>query len=140
MRQPADPYLVILRRSEGVPHRFHGVRVVNETSRRPTGNPPNFPVRWYECEVYQTADQFVLAINFRTVWGGEVDHLASHDVRADELLPILLEEYDPLARVKGFPDEPQFVERQANLLEYLEREWRLVSNAAVQALVDGGVV
>lgn len=78
--------------------------------------------RWHDLEVYRLKDiTHVLHIRYRTEWedragDGEVGFDEARHFTSPEALVEYLREYDPTARVEGYPDGARFARKQRRLL------------------------
>jgi hypothetical protein len=70
--------------------------------------------RWHEVRVYQTAGgRWVGEVVFRTRWQGEHDRYTAEVANTPAELIQLLTAYDPTSEWEGYPDRPEYAERQA---------------------------
>ncbi len=100
-----------LTRTGKPPLAFTGELLAQVSSKQHQGPLQN---RWHELAVYRTAGgKFVGAVTFRTVWQGESDrHTAEHADTPAELVDALTV-YDPTGEWEGYPDRPEYAERQS---------------------------
>jgi hypothetical protein len=81
--------------------------------------------RWHDLAVYRTSGgNYVLRITYCTQWQGEQSHdevvVLGQDARG---LADALCEYDPIARLQGYPPGTQYAEKQARLQESLRQRY-----------------
>jgi hypothetical protein len=93
------------------PLAFGGEKLAEADSKQHQGPLQN---RWHELAVYRTAGgKWVGAVVFRTIWQGEHDRHTAEVADTPAELVRLLTTYDPTGEWEGFPDRPEFAEKQA---------------------------
>lgn len=119
---------VTLQRTGQQPLQFSG-HVVAEVADKPADwVKVNDTRRWHELRLYQTAKgKYVLLIGFRTQMETEIQR--DTVVICDDLAAVQKEltnekeGYNPLEFVEGFPDRPQFADRQQRLVKRVIDDW-----------------
>lgn len=107
-------------RTGNAPLAFQGELIAESSGRIAAGKEQN---RWHDIAIYRTAGgRYVCAISYHTQWEGELDHVEAGEVNLSELAEYL-RSYDPTAQCQGFPDAPQYAERQARLLTWLRARY-----------------
>lgn len=100
-----------LTRTGQPPLAFAGELVAEASSKQHQGPLQN---RWHEVAVYRTqGGKWVGAVAFRTVWQGEDDRHTAEVADTPAALVDLITTYDPTAEWEGYPDRPEYAERQA---------------------------
>lgn len=93
------------------PLAFVGELVAESDSKAHQGPGQN---RWHELAVYRTAGgKWVASITFRTVWQGESDRHTAEVADTPAALVEIVCRYDPAHEWEGFPDRPEYAEKQA---------------------------
>lgn len=110
-----------LERTGGQPVVFNGSVISRSTGRRLGGKDNN---RYHDLTVYKTkGGNYVLHIEYITIWEGEFGHsdveVFKNPVEVAEYFKL----YDCCAHVQGFPDKPQYEQRQTNLMDWLHRKF-----------------
>lgn len=93
------------------PLAFTGELLAESDSKQHQGPLQN---RWHELAVYRTAGgKYVGAVRFRTIWQGEHDRHTAAIADTPAELVRLLSDYDPTSEWEGYPERPEYAERQA---------------------------
>lgn len=102
-----------LQRTGLPPLAFTGEELASSSSKQHQGPLQN---RWHGVAVYRTAGgKWVAAITFQSGWQGESDrHTAVFADTPAELVRVVTE-YDPTSEWDGYPDRPEYAERQARV-------------------------
>lgn len=120
---------ITLTRTGDRPLKFEGEEITTAGGRISGGQEQN---RWHELSLYHTAGgKYVLSIEYRTVWQGEIDHAQVTTHGDAEDVTIELKTYSPTAHVIGFPLGDQYAEKQGRLMEGLRARYE----AAVSELL-----
>jgi len=110
-----------LTRTGKTPLEFSGEQIAEASTKWAAGKEQN---RWHEITVYRTkGGKYVAHVEYCTQWQGELGHSEAEPVDSLEAVAYFLQDYIPAAHVQGFPDRDEFRERQANLLNWLQRRW-----------------
>lgn len=110
-----------LPRSGMAPLMFRGVLLAESDGQRQAGREQN---RWHELAVYVTeAGSYVVRIAYRTRWEGELDRDSAEVVEDAAGVGYTLQDYDPCARVQGYPVGDAYAERQARLMADVRRRY-----------------
>lgn len=81
--------------------------------------------RWHVLQIFRTAGgQWVISVIYRTQWQGELGRRTAEVLDSPESVRQVLERYDPRADVGGYPPIESYAERQARLLDDVERRFR----------------
>lgn len=101
-----------IQRTGKAPLEFTGKQVAQSSGKWAAGREQN---RWHDITVYQTAGgKYVAHIEYHTLWEGELGH-SEAEVCDAESVSYYLQDTIPALHVQGFPDKPEYAERQANL-------------------------
>lgn len=80
--------------------------------------------RWHDLCLYRTqGGKYVLEIYYQTHWEGELGHRTAFEVSGAEELTDVLRVYAPAQYVQGFPDHPQYEQKQHNLVSWIVRRY-----------------
>ena len=81
--------------------------------------------RFHDITVYQTrAGQLVAHVEYLTLWRGEHGYAWTTQPSKDPAEIVAeLQGYDPVQYVQGFPDDPKYAGRQANLTNHVLGAW-----------------
>lgn len=131
-----------LTRTGAAPLRFQGRLIAENDGERQAGSEHN---RWHELAIYQTSGgRYVVRIAFCTRWEGELHHDiaeivdAGKDTGGDhdhaETVAEILQSYDPMAHVGGYPSGTGYEDRQRRL----DRDIRARYAAQVSEILAGG--
>lgn len=95
----------------------------------------NQALRWHDVAVHRTAaGQLVVEIAYRTQWRGENGHAQAEPVNDQAAVARVLQAYDPTAHVGGFPNRPEYADRQRNLLGYIAARYQSQVTAILEEL------
>lgn len=110
-----------LERTGACPVVFEGSVVARSTGRRLGGKDHN---RYHDITIYKTVGgRHVVHIEYITQWEGELNFSDVEVVDEPVEVTAFLQEYDPCSYVQGFPNRPQYAERQENLLNWLRNKF-----------------
>jgi hypothetical protein len=123
---------VILPRSGSSPLSFFGHLLAK------AGEPPTdkYIVRWHELELYLTnSGRYVVAIHFRTTSRHEKPWNDAFPMDTVEEVVSLLEEYDPVEYVLGWP-VPRYADKDKRVRETLIAEFDVLVSALLAGLEE----
>ena len=101
---------------------FRGDLVAEAPGRRAAGRDQT---RWHDLALYRTAaGRYVLAVEYRTLWEGELGHTFAEIVDLADVAR-RLGEYDPTACIQGLPARPDHADRQARLLDGIRQRYNV---------------
>lgn len=79
--------------------------------------------RYHDLALWRTdTGKYVLDIQYVTKWRGELGYRHAEIVEPGEVAE-RLRAYDPCAHVQGFPDRPEYADRQVNLLNWIRSRY-----------------
>jgi hypothetical protein len=103
--------------------RFEGELLAESDGKWASGKEQN---RWHNLRLFQTAEgKYLLAIEYKTIWEGELDNYWAGVADNIEELKDQLSYYEPTEHIMGFPPHPQYQERQANLINWIRRRFEM---------------
>jgi hypothetical protein len=101
---------------------FDGELVASSDGKLAAGREQN---RWHDLKLYKTAGgNFVGVVDYVTQWQGEIGYTCSEQVKADGV-QAFFRSYDPDRHVQGFPNAPQYAERQETLLRWIRDRYEV---------------
>lgn len=107
-------------RTGQVPLVFEGTELASTSSQWVAGKDQT---RWHAVSVYQTAGgHCVVAIGYCTRWQGEEDWAAAAVCDLADVADVL-DRYDPVEHLVGFPPGQQFAVKQLRLVQALQEDW-----------------
>lgn len=113
---------VTLPRTGDTPLTFSGELVADSDGQYAAGQNKN---RWHELAVYRTTGgKYVVAIKYRTIWQGELDHDFAAVASDPKEAATLLREYDPTTYVVGYPIGEAYAEKQDRLMRDLTMRYQ----------------
>lgn len=119
-----------------LPFEFTGIEIFSGTTRDTSLNQN----RYYVLDIYEAKDDdgkyYLAHIEYETCWDGENDFRCLYDADNLNELKNLLDSYDPLAYLVGFPTGDRYIEKQNKLKEQLSFKWQELK---IEALTDLGV-
>lgn len=130
--EPSNPAQIVLERTGRAPIRFVGAllregttRFIDTTEAKP--NQDFWTIKIYSAQA--TDFRFAVSIEYSTT----IRKVASSQYQADftDDPADVIESYDPLAVLRGFPDSPEYASRQA----YLEKSSKLQYGKLVSELL-----
>jgi len=109
----------VISRTGDVPLKFEGILIAESDGKWAAGKDQN---RWHNLRIYRTSKgNFVAELEYLTCWQGELGfHAATVCGSASEAAE-WFKGGIPAIYVQGFPDKPEYQERQANLLGWIEK-------------------
>jgi hypothetical protein len=114
------------------PLRFRGEEVARVEGRWSRGRETN---RWHEVAVYRTeGGRHVVAIGYRTLWQGELDHDHVTHAAAPAAVIEALQDYAPLAHIGGYPPGESYREKQDRLQADILRRWEALVSELYERL------
>jgi len=133
MSQTYEPYQV--RREGNAPISFDGKILFEEDTYYFNGSNQ---ARWFEAKIYETkTGKFVAEWIYHTNWQGESDRFFCEIVDTDKAAREELKSFSPQDLEKiGFPDRPQYTDRQANLFRHLKRMWDHIISEALEDMPE----
>lgn len=94
--------------------------------------------RFHSIDIYKSEDEeglfFVIYICYKTLWKGEQNHYFEAEVDTEQDLVKVLDTYNPIAYLLGYPPGPQFAEKQSRLKKSLTTNWLDLKTKAISAL------
>lgn len=125
---------ITLTRTGKVPLAFAGEMLGDGDSSDRNGPLQN---RWHEVRVYRTAAaKWVGEVVFRTRWQGEHDRHTAEVADTTAALVDLLTGYDPTAEWGGYPDRPEYAEKQARVQAAVRAGYERAVSAAFAGIDD----
>jgi hypothetical protein len=93
-------------------------------------------IRWHEISLYSIADsdEEILEIKYRTQWQREVGHTEFHYINDELVLATLLQLYDPLLYLEGYPKGQEFETKQAKLKQQILGDWHRLKSEVYESL------
>jgi hypothetical protein len=93
--------------------------------------------RWHEVRVYRTAGgKWVGEVVFHTTWQGEHGRHTAEVADTPAALAEVLTRYDPTAEWEGYPDRPEFAEKQARTRAAVRAGYERAVSAAFAGVAD----
>jgi hypothetical protein len=81
--------------------------------------------RWHELRLYRSDNgPYVAHVLYRTQWAGELGHSEAWLIGDPVDVPTEFDLVEPTQHVQGYPAHEQYAERQAHLLDWIERRYR----------------
>jgi hypothetical protein len=100
---------------------FDGISLISESNHWVNGQDRN---RYHSIDIYEPSDGgYILHICFVTHWQGEHDQKEVWELGTLDQVVKILENYDPIEFLIGFPNGQHFAEKQARLEDALARDW-----------------
>lgn len=115
---------------------FNGAVVAKHSNRGEKG--PS-SVRWHEVDLYRKEDgSYVVHILYRSKWRGERGLEEAFELQTIDGVESVLQEYDPVVYVQGYPPLPQYKEQQERLLSAIKLNWGwLCSKVMAESVFTG---
>jgi hypothetical protein len=109
-----------------VPIQFTGELDRDWSSRIVNGREQN---RWHEVTLYSQAnsDEEILHIAYHTQWAGESDFDEVYTIVSEERIVALIQNYNPLAHLKGYPQGEAYAKKQQDLEHRIIDGWNNIA-------------
>lgn len=112
---------ITLPRTGDSPLRFQGELLAEAGGPRFNGQDIN---RFHVLQIYRSdGGRFVVAIEFVSRWQGEAGANEAHVCRSGDDVRRVLREYEPIGDRVGFPDKPEFADRQRRLTTAIREQY-----------------
>ena len=118
-----------------LPLEFEGELLFEDSNHWTNGRDNN---RWHELNIYRAVDEedeyFIVWINWRTIWQGEESIAEFFTADSKDDIRSVLDEYDPIAYLIGYPDGDRYQDKQARLEQKLSFDWNRLKATALNNL------
>ncbi len=118
-----------------LPLEFEGTLIFEDSSRWVNARENN---RFHELSLYQVevpeGELYVVHIHYKTFWQGEDCFSHCYQVKSKAEIKEVLQRYDPIEYLQGYPKGEQWEEKQAALEQRLTFDWRQLKVNALKAL------
>jgi hypothetical protein len=117
-----------------LPLEFEGECIFSESSHWTNGVERS---RYHLIAIYTPDDNSsdrILHIEYKTNWQGEPSHSNLWELQSPEEVIEVLNAYDPLYYLIGFPKSPHFEDKQETLKRQIKSDWLALKTQALQAL------
>jgi hypothetical protein len=117
-----------------LPLEFEGECIFAESSHWTNGVER---ARYHRIGIYTPDDNpsdRILHIEYVTHWQGEQDYYWLWECQSPEEVIEVLNAYDPLKYLMGFPKSPHFEEKQQTLKRQIQSDWIALKTQALQSL------
>jgi hypothetical protein len=93
-------------------------------------------LRWHEISLYSItdSDEEILEIKYRTQWQREVGYTEFHYIDDELVVATLLQLYDPLLHLEGYPKGQEFEAKQFKLKQQLLGDWNRLKAEVYESL------
>lgn len=124
---------IIIRPTGEVPFKFFGSITEEWGSQYIQGREQT---RWHEIALYSIDDSDVeiLQISYETRWAGETGYIETHHIQDELTIATLLQLYDPLAYLVGYPDGEAFAAKRADLNRRITSAWNEIKAEVYESL------
>jgi hypothetical protein len=109
----------LIQRTGDAPLKFEGELIAESDGKYAAGNDQN---RWHNLRLYRTSKGNIVAeCEYLTCWQGELGHQEAAALGSVAEAIEWFKGIIPATYVQGFPDKPEYQERQANLLNWIDK-------------------